>query len=299
MADRDRFDAYITGLNSELEHRDVRLHLLQNGGAGLDLPADAIAREGFGSLSDDQLADIALSPEAIEAIQEYLDDPETEEGDWLTNAISTVEKARPDAAERAEAARRVYDRLRNAGLLETAPQSTLPLDKSARLKSFHLPRWFGQSLGLAASLLLGFVLGMQMRGVESDLDATGARVTPGGALGGQAWTIEVPSGRRAFVTVAVLGPNNIPEYYPESGKFLEAEPGKPLSYTIQGNAGDSLFVILTETPARDLLHDKTDLLVKTRQQSWHDADSYRAYLDEALRSLGFRHFAVRRIVLTR
>jgi hypothetical protein len=299
MADRDRFDAYIAGLSSELEHHHVRLHLLQKGGADLELPAEAIAREGFGSVSDDQLADIALSPEALEAIQEHLDDPETEEGEWLTKAISAVEKARPDAVERAEAARQVYDRLRNAGLLEATPPSTLPLDKSARSRRLHLPRWLGQSLGLAASLLLGFVLGMQMRGVESDLDATGTRVTPGGALGGQAWTIEVPSDRRAFVTIALFGPNNIPDYYPESGRFLESQPGKPLSDTIQANAGDSIFVILTETPATDVLNNVTATAVNTRQQTWRDADSFRAFLETTLRSLGFRHFAVRRIVLTR
>jgi hypothetical protein len=108
MAARDRFRAYVELLTAELERQGVRLRLLQ--APDLAIPDEQIAREGFGSVPDENLADIALSPEALEAIQEYLDDEETEEGDWLTEAIIAVESARPDVAERSAAARGAFQR---------------------------------------------------------------------------------------------------------------------------------------------------------------------------------------------
>ena len=119
MAARDFFEAYVAALEAELEHREVRLLLLESGGAGLDIPDEQIAREGFGGLTDDQLADIAISPEALHAIRDYLDDPEAVEGEgeWLIKEVIKVEAARPDDAENAERANRVYHGLRDAGLL--------------------------------------------------------------------------------------------------------------------------------------------------------------------------------------
>jgi hypothetical protein len=209
---------------------------------------------------------------------EWLDDPDPfgMDWDWLL--------PRPEASP-----------IASKTLAEPAASPTAP-------QIFGVPRRrVVTALAWAASILLVFSVDrfVLRPGGEADLDATGARITPGGALGGQAWTLEVPSDRRAFITIAVLGSDNVPEYHPEAGKLLETQPGTPLTYTIQGDPGDSAFVILTETPAGDLLHDKTDFAVKTGQQTWRDADSFRTFLEETLRSLGFRHFAVRRIVLTR
>jgi hypothetical protein len=52
-------------------------------------------------------------------------------------------------------------------------------------------------------------------------------------------------------------------------------------------------------PATDVLNNVTAVAVNTRQQTWRDADSFRAFLVETLRSLGYKHSAVRRFVLTR
>lgn len=104
MADPDALDAYTATLEDERRRRgrDVELRLL--GMAGLDIPGDQIATEGFGGLSDDHLADIALSPEAIHAIREHLDEAEC--GAWLIDKIIEVESARPEAAECAAGQRR-------------------------------------------------------------------------------------------------------------------------------------------------------------------------------------------------
>ena len=107
----DALDAYIATLEDERRRRgrDVELRLL--GMAGLDIPDDQIATEGFGGLSDDHLADIALSPEAIHAIREYLDEAEC--GAWLIDKIIEVESARPEAAECARRAQEIFQGLRN------------------------------------------------------------------------------------------------------------------------------------------------------------------------------------------
>jgi hypothetical protein len=180
------------------------------------------------------------------------------------------------------------------------PPSKPSVSKAPDVLPFHRRRVL-TAIAWAASILLIFSVDrlLLQRGGETDLDAAGARVTPGGALGGQAWTIQIPSSRRAFVTLAVLGPNNLPEYHPESGKLLESGPDKPLGYTFDGRVGDSLFVVLTETPATDVLNNATALAVNARRQSWNDADSFGRFLDETLRSLGFKHFSVRRIPLSR
>ena len=85
MADPERLDSYIAALKGEQERRGVRLTLLQRDGA--DLPDERIAAEGFGGLADAQLADIALSPEALRALKDSLDDPETAPGPWLIEAV--------------------------------------------------------------------------------------------------------------------------------------------------------------------------------------------------------------------
>ncbi len=115
MVDRERLDAYAASLRAEQERRDVRLSMLQSD--GLDIPDARIAAEGFGGLSDDHLADIALSPEAVEAIRDYLDDPATEPGAWFIDAVLEAEARRPDAAEQARRAVEIFRRLKDEGEL--------------------------------------------------------------------------------------------------------------------------------------------------------------------------------------
>ena len=64
MADPDALDGYTAVLKAERRRRGPVVESMLIGMDGLDIPDARIAAEGFGGLSDDHLADIALSPEA-------------------------------------------------------------------------------------------------------------------------------------------------------------------------------------------------------------------------------------------
>jgi hypothetical protein len=118
MAAPDGLEAYVAALDAERRRRGPEVELRLLGMAGLDIPDSQIAAEGFAGLDDDHLADIALSPEAICALQEYLDEPETERGMWFFEGILKVEAARPDAAESARRAEEIYQDLKNRRLID-------------------------------------------------------------------------------------------------------------------------------------------------------------------------------------
>lgn len=190
----------------------------------------------------------------------------------------------------------------NAGhSVEPKPSSVAP-ETVPTLKMFTIPRRrLLTAIAWAASILLVFTFDRLILrpGGDAELDATGAKVTPGGALGGQAWTVHVPSKRRAFVTLAVIGANNIPKFYPGSGTLIEARPDKSLDYAFEGQVGDSVLVVMTETPASDVLNDAVVAAVNGGRRNWNDADSFRRFLEETLRSLGYNRFSIRVIPLTR
>ena len=105
MAAGDRFREYVELLTAELKRRGVWLKLLE--GPAREIPGEQIAREGFANVPDESLADIALSPQALGAIREHLDDPESDDvGDWHIRAILAAERSRPPDPEGDERARR-------------------------------------------------------------------------------------------------------------------------------------------------------------------------------------------------
>ena len=66
MADNEACLAYITAIEAEQERQGVKDLLLAQSGRMLpDEQLAQIARDGFGGLSDDELADFAFSPEAL------------------------------------------------------------------------------------------------------------------------------------------------------------------------------------------------------------------------------------------
>jgi hypothetical protein len=96
MADPERLDAYAEALAAELERRGLRAALLRSGGAGLDLPGDRIAADGFAGLPDGLLADIALSPEAIAVLGDHLHEPATRRGGWFVDAVLEAHASRAE-----------------------------------------------------------------------------------------------------------------------------------------------------------------------------------------------------------
>ena len=98
MAASDICDAYLDALKSELERLEIRFNVQEN--MDLDIPGEQIAREGFVNVPDENLADIALSPEAIEAVREYLfsemlDLDKESVGTWFIEAVLRIERSRP------------------------------------------------------------------------------------------------------------------------------------------------------------------------------------------------------------
>jgi hypothetical protein len=67
----------------------IEMRLL--GMAGLDIEDERIAREGLGRLTEEQLADQAVSPEAVGALFEHFSHPRAEPGDWSYDAVTREE----------------------------------------------------------------------------------------------------------------------------------------------------------------------------------------------------------------
>lgn len=109
MAAGDRLGAYVGMLDEELTRRGFWLEMLE--APDLDIPFEQIAREGFGNLPDENLADIALSPGGLEEIREHLDDPANEVGKWLIEAALADERSRPPDAESSERVRRALEKV--------------------------------------------------------------------------------------------------------------------------------------------------------------------------------------------
>lgn len=83
MTDPHLFAAYTEWLEVERDRRGLtsRMHALDCP----DIPEDRIVAEGFVNLSDDVLADLALSPEALYALEDgfYGVESEVEPGEWF------------------------------------------------------------------------------------------------------------------------------------------------------------------------------------------------------------------------
>jgi hypothetical protein len=84
----DLREVYCRAVTAERQRLGVHMAMIEAGDSG-DIPDVEIARHGFGGLTDDQLADYAVSPAAIEAIAEALngnDDLLGHLGHWFVQA---------------------------------------------------------------------------------------------------------------------------------------------------------------------------------------------------------------------
>ena len=101
MLDTETRAAYGAALEAEQERQGVVLLLLDL--PCLDVPDRQVAREGFAGLSDDQLADLAIDPIALEALHRALVgelEAEVEASDWWWEAIGQGELQFPGLAQR-------------------------------------------------------------------------------------------------------------------------------------------------------------------------------------------------------
>jgi hypothetical protein len=261
MADHDALEAYCSALEAERQRRGLELELLTID--GLDIPDDRIAAEGFAGLSDDQLADIALSPEAIRAIEEHLDDTEVEVGPWYFDALRVVGDARPEAAENARRAVEVYERLRDAGLLGAGKASTVARSSS------HT--WFVRSplarraaYAIAASLLIGMGVLIGSMAFHGIATATGMEILV--AIASPQFVpargtdtdlrVEIQCDRPGFATVMSLASGRRQQVLPLPG-------ADPISVASSGTTtygplppdSTTVLVVVTELPATDAIRN--------------------------------------------
>src|SRR5579883_1332756 len=190
MTDRLLFTAYTELLESERSRRGLLTRLLSR--TGPDIPEKAIIETGFVHLSDAVLADLALSPEALGALDELLygeDALGLEMGDWFLHDEPPAE-ALPASSVPGEA---------------TVPVPT------ARPKASRLS-WVAATLAVAASLLVGIFLGSKIGGgnARPEFALAGVEVRRDPARGPDDFMLEVRNSgsARAFVTVVGIVPGN-------------------------------------------------------------------------------------------
>jgi hypothetical protein len=291
MADPDELGAYTTSLEAERRRRGPEVELTLIGMDGLDLPDARIAAEGFGGLSDDQLADIALSPEALRALKETLDDPQTEPGPWFIDAVLEAEAARPDAAEQARRAAEIYRHLEAADLLG-------PRSKSRR--GAPALRWGGRIAALAASLLIGVFLGSnilrdgRVEGIESFSTSIAPAPAPGRGVEDW-WWVEIRSDLPGFATVVALGPGSRPEILPGLGGEDEpVDPGAPALVGPLPQSTTRALSVITETPAGEPIRRA----LRARNFGPDQIEELKEFLRTTLESKGYRRMAFGSTALT-
>jgi hypothetical protein len=97
MASEELLSAYCEAIDAERKSRRVDRMLLEL--RGEEIPDKEVAANGFVNLTDDQLADFALSSSALQAIAEHLyRDPDLQPGEWLTNAVLLDLRVRANSA---------------------------------------------------------------------------------------------------------------------------------------------------------------------------------------------------------
>ncbi len=297
MADPDALNAYTTSLEAARRRRGPATEMKLLGMDGLDIPDARIAAEGFDGLSDDHLADIALSPETLQALKESLDDPATEPGAWFIDAVLEAEARRPDAAEQARRAVEGYRRLKAAGLLESQdPTSALSGRWSGSERGLRTLRWGARFAALAASLLVGIVLGSQgFQGGRDGAEILVAEASPvygdmrGSGGSGRPSRIEMRSSLGGYATVIALSPGRTAEIYPKPGaEDIAVSASVPRPYGPLAPGTTRVLFVVTETPAAETIHKA----LPRKTYGPEDLDRLRADLTTTLRAKGFRRMAL-------
>ncbi len=90
MIDLDRLDRYVTALDAERKRRGIDGTLLRV--PARELPVEDVADRGLATLSDDELADLAIRPVALGCLFQLLDERMTEGrvGTMWWDAVSRV-----------------------------------------------------------------------------------------------------------------------------------------------------------------------------------------------------------------
>ncbi len=271
-----------------------------------DIPVETIAGEGFASLSDDDLASLAIDPTALRLLWEFLNE---------SMAGATAGRFWWDALFRATPP------LPEAPPAFRVPAPTQPV---ARRGLF----WGGAVLALAASLLLAFLggrIGAPTGGGQptsdefvarlSDEDAARVRrllqerhgteilVAQAAAQWGQPragvkepqLTVEGPFD--GFVTVVALAPARKQQVQPGFGvKPYPVSTGHASEPIWLPDGTTEVLFVVTETNAAETVRSELDP-VNARRYTADKIDELRAQLETLLKGAGYRRLAFGRVAV--
>jgi hypothetical protein len=239
MTDQAFFTTHMQLIRTERERHGAafKRKLLSHG--GYDIPDKQIIREGFSGLSDELLADLAISPEALEALEDvfYGGELDTTPGPWFfaNESSNKVESAK-----------------------SPSDASIIP---STQPRKYRVGKWTGWSVAgivLAASFLLGVFVGPKINGKKQPEFAF-ANVTVQGDItrGVEDIKLLVTNGGdgRAFVTVVGLvpGKKRAAVFNSTQGEFLTVPAHETVTInnlpTDEFEGTTVALLILTEVPA--------------------------------------------------
>lgn len=279
IADPDLFNAYVQRV------RDLRadagaeaeVRLLTAGG---DVPWEQIAATGFAGQPDHVLADLATSPEALEAFLECHMADDGEMGPWYYDAILRDGPA---------AAAVVPVAFPAAAVTTTIPPRPL---RGGRFLRWAVPA------GLAAGLLLGGLAGWALRGPG---EKTGEPVAMTGRATFEPHTtrgpndgpsqVRVSSSADGFVVVIELSADLNQFFKPPPGKEIPVgQGGQSEGIPLRASTSRIVYVV-TETPAGETVRVAFDPKQTRVYRADHHADLKRD-LEDALTKKGYRRFTV-------
>lgn len=234
MTDADFCAAYAAALRAERDRRGHAMWQRLIELPAVDVSEARVVAEGFAGLRDDVLADLALSAETIEGLLEVLYDPNstTPPGPWFFA---------PDTFPAADAP---------------------PLPSPRPTKPARVGRWLGLAAALAASFVIGLLVGPPLGSRPSPPEFALANLEARGDITRGAEDVQLlvtnDGDARAFVTVVGLGPGikGGAVYARSGGTFLEAPPRQTAS--LKGLPPDFeratvVVVVLTSVPAADVI----------------------------------------------
>jgi hypothetical protein len=294
MVDGETLDAFVGELERARTAHGVHLALFKQ--LTSDLPDEVIARGGFGVLSDEQLADIAIDPSALHALSDYLwceldpdsELPEPEWGDWWWKAVSSGEPAQPGLA------RSVVANTGGESVPAPKEEQIIPFDPARTTSRPRAPRWLGRAAAIAASLLLGVFLGRTAfdGGGEGNAGYPLASASPvyGPGRGTERdLGVRFESGLRGFATVIALSPGNRPEVFPALGRDdVPVQASVPTEFSPLPSETKEAIVVVTETPAADPVRRA----LRDRSGETGDASSLLTFLEPHLRTKGYRRISI-------
>ena len=275
MRDPYFFMEYREALAVERKRRGLERRLLS--APSLDIPEQEILRDGFANLPGNVLADLALSPEALEALEHtfYGEGPNLRIGDWI------------DADPPEE----------NSELPTSAPPTQTAVAPHGAAGG-RIGRWVGLAAALAACLLLGVFIGTKLGGRSDRYEFALAAVETRGAgpRGIQDVELVVQNGgdARAFVTVVGIFPERkrAVVFYRTGDTFVAAAPKgttpvKNLPPEFEG--ATKFVVVVTGVPAGEAIRMSLPAAVSAAE-----ADTFAEDLGRSLEALSVR--SERRVV---